>query len=154
MKNIICYFFSFFAAAVVLWQYSSALFSAADNASATVLPDSDDFYKKQAAKQILVLALLHLFLFAVSIAEIRWLNAFLFCAVYFIYFVTQYRLKWLTALFHSVTLTAVMSMCELILFGIILRYSPHFFSAQPDSRCRRICNGDIRHPRRKRPLSS
>lgn len=79
-------------------------------------------------KRILVLILLYLFLFTVSITEITWLNAFLYFFVNFIYLYSQYQLKWFSALFHSAILTSIMGTCELIPFGILLRYSPHFFA--------------------------
>lgn len=116
MNNAICYFLGLFTEAVILWQYSSSLFHSAG------------FHKELAKKRILVIALLYLFLFVVSIAEITWLNIFLYFGANFIYLYSQYQLKWFSALFHSAILTAIMSTCELIPFGILLRYSPHFFA--------------------------
>lgn len=53
---------------------------------------------------------------------------FLYFFVNFIYLYSQYQLKWFSALFHSAILTSIMGTCELIPFGILLRYSPHFFA--------------------------
>ncbi|MBD5545567.1 MAG: GHKL domain-containing protein [Lachnospiraceae bacterium] len=112
MENAICYFFSFFVEAIILWQYASNLF----------------VEKRQIKEKAFLLTCLYSFLFIVSLLELKWLNAVLYLIANFSYFITQYRLKWFSALFHSSMLTAVMSMCELILYGIISRYSPHFFA--------------------------
>lgn len=112
MENAICYFFSFFVEAVILWQYASNLF----------------VEKSQTKVKAVILICLYSFLFIMSLFEIKWLNAALYLIICFIYFFTQYQLKWYSALFHSSILTAVMSMCELILYGIISRYTPHFFA--------------------------
>lgn len=127
MKNSIGYFFSYFAEAIILWQYASSLFLPTGKDSKSELLASDDLGKKQAKKRVLILSCLYLFLFFVALAEIKWLNAVLFILVNFIYLLTQYRIRWFSALFHSAVLTAVMAMCELVLVAMLFRYSPFFF---------------------------
>lgn len=108
---MIYYFLAFFVEGVILWQYARALFLPSDN------------HRKAG-----LLPFLYLFLFFISTLKIIWLNTVLFLFVNFIYLHTQYRLGWLPALFYSAVLTAVMSMCELMLYGIISCYSPHFLA--------------------------
>lgn len=111
MNIAICYFFCFLVEAIMLWQYTSNLFISR--------------YSKKT--QITTLTSLYLALFVASLLEHTLLNTALFLLANFIFFATQCRLKWYAALFHSVIITAIMGMCELIVYGIILRFSPHFF---------------------------
>lgn len=127
-NNVICYSFGILTEAVILWQYSSNLFPPKNKKSAHKFFNSADSHKGLEKRRVLLLTLLYLLLFAVSIAEITWLNAFLYFLINFIYLYTQYQLKWFSALFHSAILNAIMSTCELIPFGILLRHSPHFFA--------------------------
>lgn len=110
MKNAICYFFSFFVEAIILWQYSSSLFSA----------------KNKARIRFIVLCGFYFILFLVSLSESIWLNAALYFLLNLIFLVTQYDLNFYTALFHSSTLMAVMGMSELIVYGITKYFAPHF----------------------------
>jgi hypothetical protein len=110
MKNAICYFFSFLIEAIILWQYSSNLFSA----------------KRKLLVKLIVLCCLYFILFFASWFESIWLNVALYFLFNFIFLVTQFYLNWYTALFHSSILTAVMSMSELMVYGIIKRFAPHF----------------------------
>lgn len=112
MTTVICYFFSFFVEAIILWQYTSTLF----------VP------KRQLKTRLFLLCTLYLILFAVSLYDFKWLNASLYLLASFIFLITMYRLKWYSALFHSAVLTAVMSMCELTVYSIIGRFAPHFFT--------------------------
>ena len=110
MKNAICYFFSFLVEAIILWQYSSNLFSA----------------KRKLLVKLITLCCLYFILFFCSLFESIWLNVALYFLLNFIFLVIQFYLNWYTALFHSSILTAVMSMSELIVYGIIKRFAPHF----------------------------
>lgn len=112
MKNAICYSFSFLVEAIILWQYTSRLF----------LP------KRSSKENLLVLSLLYLFLFGASLFEKPSLNAVFFLIVNFIFLITQCQIKWYLALFHSAILTAIMSTCELLLYGMISHFTPQFFS--------------------------
>jgi hypothetical protein len=110
MKNAICYFFSFLVEAIILWQYSSNLFSA----------------KRKLLVKLIALCCLYFILFFCSLFESIWLNVACYFLLNFIFLVIQFYLNWYTALFHSSILTAVMSMSELIVYGIIKRFAPHF----------------------------
>lgn len=111
MNIAICYSFSFLVEAIMLWQYTYNLFIA----------------KHSKKVQITTLTSLYFVLFATSLLEYTLLNTVLFALANFIFFVTQCNLKWYAALFHSAIITAIMGMCELIVYGIILRFTPHFF---------------------------
>lgn len=110
MKNTICYFFSFLVEAIILWQYTSTLF----------VP------KHRAKIKLAVLCILYFILFAISLFDFTWLNALMYLLASFIFMITQYRLKWHLAFFHSAILTAVMSMCELAVYSITEHFAPHF----------------------------
>lgn len=78
MTMIICYFFSFFVEAIILWQYASTLF----------VP------KHRTKTQLILVCVLYLILFAVSLYDFKWLNASLYLLVNFIFLLTMYQLKW------------------------------------------------------------
>ncbi len=110
MKNTVCYLFGFLVEAIILWQYSSSLFSA----------------KNRARTRFIVLCGLYFIMFFVSQYEFIWLNTALYFALNLIFLVTQYDLNFYTGLFHSSTLTAVMGVSELIAYGITKYFAPHF----------------------------
>ncbi len=110
MKNAVCYLFCYFIEAVILWQYSSSLFSA----------------RKKTCTRIIALCGLYFILFFVSLYESIWLNTALYFVLNLIFLFTQYDLNFYTGLFHSSTLTAVMGMSELIVYGITKYFAPHF----------------------------
>ena len=110
MRNAVCYLFCFFVEAVILWQYSSSLFSA----------------RKRTRTRIIVLCGLYFMLFFVSLYESIWLNTAFYFVLNLIFLFTQYDLNFYTGLFHSSTLTAVMGMSELIVYGITRYFAPHF----------------------------
>ena len=112
MITTICYFFSFLVEAVILWQYTSALFVPA----------------RRTGTRLVSLCILYSVLFAVSLYDLRWMNALLYFIFNFVFLYIGYRLKWFSAFFHSAVLTAVMAMCELAVYGIIEHFAPHFFT--------------------------
>lgn len=114
MENTVFYFFSFFVEAIVLWQYASNLFDV----------------RHRPRTNLAVLCSLYLFLFSVSLFESKWINMVLYLFINFIYLLTQCRLKWNSAFFHSTILAAVMGMCELMVYSIIERFTPHFFTEE------------------------
>lgn len=116
MITIICYFCSFFVEAMILWQYASNLF----------VP------KHGTRIRLTLLCILYFILFAISLYDIKWLNALLYLLVNFIYLITGYRLKWIFAFFHSAVLIGVMAMCELSVYSIIGHFAPHFFTEATD----------------------
>ena len=128
MNNAICYFLGYFTEAVMLWQYASNLFLSSPDVPKSCIFSSDPFQNVQKKKKLLVLALMYLFLFFISILEIKWLNTILFFIISFLYLLTQHRLKCFPAIFHSSVFTAVMATCELLLYGIISLYIPYFYT--------------------------
>lgn len=110
MKNAVYYLFCFFVEAVTLWQYSSSLFSA----------------RKRTLTRIIALCGLYFILFFVSLYESVWLNTAFYFVLNLIFLFTQYDLNIYTGLFHSSTLTAVMGMSELMVYGITKYFAPHF----------------------------
>lgn len=127
MNKLVYYFFYYFIEAVIFWLYVSNLFSSINNDQKSDFLSTNNLQKKSKKKKILILICSYLFLFFISIMEIKWLNAILFLLVNCIFLLTQYHLKSIPALFHSAILTAIMAMCELISYSIILYCSPHFF---------------------------
>lgn len=107
MGNAVCYFFCFLVEAIILWQYASHLFVS----------------KHSPKAKLAVLCSLYFMLFAMSWMKSIGLNAALYFLVNFIFFISQCRLKWHTALFHASMLTAIMGACELTVYGLI---NPHF----------------------------
>ena len=112
MSNAVCYFFAFLIEAVILWQYSSSLFTA----------------RRKPHIQFAMLLLFYLTMFAISLLEHKWLNVTLYFILNFIFLLTQYDLKWYSALFHSAVIAAVMGMCELTVYSTMERFSPHFLA--------------------------
>lgn len=112
MKNAVCFFFTFFVEAVILYQYASTLF----------IP------KRVLKIRFTVLFGLYVFLYAVSMLNYMWLNTFLYLFANFIFLLTQYRLKWYSAFFHSTVLTAAMGACELTVYSALRQFAPHYYA--------------------------
>ena len=112
MSNVICYFFIFFIEAVILWQYSSNLFTVG----------------RKTHIQVAMLSIFYFVMFAASLLEYKWLNITLYLGMNFIFLLTQYELKWHSALFHSALIAAVMAMCELTAYSVLERFYPHFLA--------------------------
>ena len=116
MNNSPLYFFSFVVEAFILWQYASTL-----------------FYPKHSPKiRIFVLSSFYLFLFLISLFELKILNLLLYFVFNFIFLFTQYKLKSYLAIFHSAIIGAVMAICELSTYNIIQWFTPHFFAKVND----------------------
>ncbi len=112
MSNGVCYLFAFMIEAVILWLYSSNLFTA----------------RRRPQTQFAALFLCYLMMFAVSLLEHTWLNMTLYLVMNFLFLLTMYDLKWYTALFHSSFIAAIMEMCELTVYSAMERFSPHFLA--------------------------
>lgn len=116
MNNSLLYFFSFVVEAFILWQYASTL-----------------FYPKHSPKiRIFVLSSFYLFLFLISLFELKILNLLLYFVFNFIFLFTQYKSKSYLAIFHSAIIGAVMAICELSTYNIIQWFTPHFFAKVND----------------------
>ena len=111
MESVFSLIFVFFVEAVILLQYASHLFSPNHSLS----------------NRLTELGLLYTCLCVVAFFNIKWLNMICYLLVNFLFLITQYEIRWLSAFFHSALLAAVMGMCELIVYGIIARTAPHFY---------------------------
>lgn len=114
MTKVIYLSFGFLVEAIILWQYSTNLFTT----------------KYKPRTNFTVLCILYLFLLSASLFESKWLNMTLYLFINFIYLVTQCRLKWFSAFFHTTILAALMAMCELMVYGIISLFAPQFLHAR------------------------
>lgn len=112
MNNAIIYFFSYLVEAIILWQYTSNLFTD----------------RHGTKTKLITFGILYSILFFACLLEIRWLNGSLFLLTNFIFLATQCCLKWYSAFFHSAIISSIMGMCELMGYGIISHFTPHFFA--------------------------
>ena len=110
MKHIILLFFSLFTEAVILWQYSSSLFTSSHSIKT----------------RLALLNALYAILFFLSLFEQTGLNVISFFVVNTIFLYMLFKIKLLLALFHSAILTAIMGISEIAVLGIISRFFPHF----------------------------
>lgn len=103
MPDVFSQLFSHSIEAVILFLYASNLF----------LP------KTSLKSRTGVLILLYGLTFAGTFLSSDWVDALLYLTANFIFFVTQYRLKWEVAIFHSAILTSVLGISEILIFSII-----------------------------------
>lgn len=109
-KNIWC-FFSFLTEAIILWQYTSTLFTA----------------KRTTKRGLTILSGMYFILFLVSLFNSKLMNISLYFVFNFVFLVTGYYMNVYSAFFHSSILTSVMILCEVMVYYIIRYFSPHFF---------------------------
>ncbi|MDE5777716.1 MAG: GHKL domain-containing protein [Lachnospiraceae bacterium] len=109
-QHIILLFFSFFIEAVVLWQYASSLFCSSHSSKI----------------RMSLLSALYTILFLLSLLGQTGLNIIIFFVMNTVFLYTLFKLRLLTALFHSAILTAIVGISELAVFGIMSRFFPHF----------------------------
>lgn len=109
-KNIWC-FFSFLTEAIILWQYTSTLFTA----------------KRTAKRELTILCGLYFILFLASIFNSKLMNVALYFVFNFVFLITGYYMNAYSAFFHSSILASVMILCEVMVYYIIRYFSPHFF---------------------------
>ena len=110
MEHIILLVFTFFTEAVILWQYTSSLFSPCYSTKI----------------RLALLSIFYTILFLLSLPGQTWLNIFSFFIINTIFLYILFKLKLLLAVFHSTILTAIMGISELAVLGIISRFFPHF----------------------------
>lgn len=96
-KNIWC-FFSFLTEAIILWQYTSTLFTA----------------KRTAKRELTILCGLYFILFFVSLFNSKLMNVALYFVFNFVFLVTGYYMNAYSVFFHSSILTSVMILCEVM----------------------------------------
>ncbi len=109
-KNIWC-FFSFLTEAIILWQYTSTLFTT----------------KRSAKREFTILCGLYFILFFASLFNSKLMNVSLYFVFNFVFLITGYYMNAYSAFFHSSILTSVMILCEVMVYYIIRYFSPHFF---------------------------
>lgn len=110
MEYTILLFFSFFVEAVILWQYTTCLFT--------------PFYNSKI--RLTLLSVLYSILFFISLFRRTELNIIGFFVINALFFYTSFKIRLLLAIFHSAILTVIMGISELALLGIISRFFPNF----------------------------
>lgn len=110
MEHTALLFFSFFTEAIILWQYTSSLFTPSHSSKI----------------RLALLSAFYVILFLLSLFRQTWLNITSFFIINTVFLYMLFKLKLLLALFHSAILTAIMGISELAVFGIISRFFPHF----------------------------
>lgn len=114
MENAICYAFGYIIEALTLSIYTSRLFERRRPG-------------KNFAANLLPLSALYLTLFFISLFQIPSVNLTCFVVFHFLYFLTQYQLKGLMALFHSILLMILMWLSELMLLSFFPQFVPAFY---------------------------
>lgn len=112
MEHTLLLVFSFFTEAIVLWQYTSSLF----------IPKHSVYIR------LTLLTVLYGILCLISFCRLSWLNISSFFLFNTAFLFTQFKLKLPVVCFYSAMLTAIMGISELVAFGIMSAFSPHFFS--------------------------
>lgn len=114
MSVQLCYFIIYIVEAIILLQYTSALFEKKYNNSIVLL------------SLILTYALLYL----ISSIDNYLINTCAFVVVNFIFIFSMYKIRIQLALFHAAITTTVMSTSELIIFNIITHFRLDFFTKE------------------------
>lgn len=83
--------------------------------------------RKRFFERIILLSVSYLSLALLSPLDLKWMNAVLYLSANFLFLYLCFRLKWYGALFHSILLTSVMAMYELMVYSIMDRFAPHFY---------------------------
>ena len=110
MEHIVLLLFSFFTEAVILWQYTSNLFTSTYGSKI----------------RLALLSALYTILFLLSLLKQTGLNVVSFFVFNTVFLYVLFKLKLLLALFHSAIVTAIMGISEIAVLGIISRFFPHF----------------------------
>lgn len=110
MEHIVLLLFSFFTEAVILWQYTSNLFTSSYGSKI----------------RLALLSALYTILFLLSLLKQTGLNVVSFFVFNTVFLYVLFKLKLLLALFHSAIVTAIMGISEIAVLEIISRFFPHF----------------------------
>ena len=110
MEHIVLLLFSFFTEAVILWQYTSNIFTSSYGSKI----------------RLALLSALYPILFLLSLLKQTGLNVVSFFVFNTVFLYVLFKLKLLLALFHSAIVTAIMGISEIAVLGIISRFFPHF----------------------------
>ena len=103
MEHIVLLLFSFFTEAVILWQYTSNLFTSSYGSKI----------------RLALLSALYTILFLLSLLKQTGLNVVSFFVFNTVFLYVLFKLKLLLALFHSAIVTAIMGISEIAVLGII-----------------------------------
>lgn len=114
MERILLLIFSFSIEAIIVWQYAGSLFTPAYSFT----------------MRFLALSVSYLILFFISIFNVISLNILFYFVLNTVFLSFQFQLRFQTAFFHSVILTVVMGVSELITFSAVSRFAPHFMKEQ------------------------
>lgn len=109
MLNIILYFFSNMIEICALGIYCELLFSPR--------------YSKRT--RFILLPVFCIVLFIVSLFRNPLLNISLFAFIFSFYIFTQFKIRWYICLFHTLILTALDSITEMVVFGVLNYYFPN-----------------------------
>ncbi|MEI3195953.1 MAG: GHKL domain-containing protein [Lachnospiraceae bacterium] len=110
MEHIVLLLFSFFTEAVILWQYTSNIFTSSYGSKI----------------RLALLSALYTILFLLSLLKQTGLNVVSFFVFNTVFLYVLFKLKLLLALFHSAIVTAIIGISEIAVLGIISRFFPHF----------------------------
>ncbi len=114
MERILLLIFSFSIEAIIVWRYAGSLFTPAYSFT----------------MRFLALSVSYLILFFISIFNVISLNILFYFVLNTVFLSFQFQLRFQTAFFHSVILTVVMGVSELIAFSAVSRFAPHFMKEQ------------------------
>ena len=112
MERIILYLFAYLTEGYIVFRYASCFF----------IP------RHRTATRLLTLSLLYLVLAFFAIWEISWLNVMLFIILNGIFLFSQYRLSFFQGILHLALLTALMAASEIVVYSIVSRFAPHFYT--------------------------
>lgn len=101
----ICFLVVYLIEASIIWQYCNTLFIAK--------------YSQKLSGGLLLILYLLLFLISTLFPERPLVNALFFLAFNYLFIVLMFQLRWYTAFFHTVSITIIMMLSELIVIAII-----------------------------------
>ena len=110
MDTFFAFFLSYFIEAIIFWIYSDAFF-----------PTKFSTLSRTAA-----LSCSYTVLLGFSFLNSTGLNLILYSLINFFLLYILYDIKWYTACFHAIVLSALMSACEILLIGILSIFTPTF----------------------------
>ena len=112
MERIILYLFAYLTEGYIVFRYASCFFTP----------------RYRTATRLLTLGLLYIVMAFFAIWEISWLNVILFIILNGIFLFSQYRLSFSQGILHLALLTALMAASEIVVYSIVSRFAPHFYT--------------------------
>lgn len=111
MDSFIYYGLVYFVEALIIWQYSTQMFSS----------------KYPKLVQLCLSIALYIIPFLLSFTENVWINFLSFFIISFIYLLVTFHCTWYVALFHTSIITAIMSSTELLSSAIFSHLTYAFY---------------------------